>query len=83
MSALESSRALRDWLLAQPKRPTREEMARRYAGLLALPVVIGATRELNRAIERRWSPNGLDWIKRRAWQLIESGSVGAARGAGR
>jgi hypothetical protein len=70
MSDCNGARELQAWLWAQSKRPTREEMARRYAELLKRPLVVGQVRLLNEAIERRWSPSGLDYIKRRAWEIV-------------
>jgi hypothetical protein len=62
------------WLGGQERRPKRSEVAKHYADLIAEHRGhlgdINVT-PLNLAIMGRWSPSGLDWIKRRAWRLAE------------
>ena len=54
------------------KARTRRDLVQPYARLIRTDVVVHSpevVREINLAIIARWSPAGLDWIKREAWRI--------------
>lgn len=62
------------WLHLQVRRPTRVDVASRYAAMLT--TYWGRMGDLhctslNMAIANRWSMSGLQWIKMRAWSAAE------------
>lgn len=51
----------------------RNEMAEEYATLLiTAPANSEGWPLLNEAIIRRWSPSGLEYIKRQAWKIAQA-----------
>lgn len=49
---------------------TRRDVAKTYAILIQKGHKDFA--EINRAILKRWSPSGLEWIKKEAWKVVEA-----------
>jgi len=52
---------------------TRSEAAGVYAGaLLRLSMASAFWKDINEEVMQKWSPSGLEWIKRVAWKLAST-----------
>lgn len=63
------------WIMNEIADPamTRKEVARTYAILIDKGHKEFAG--INRAILKRWSPSGLQWIKTQAWRILNDSRV--------
>jgi len=60
----------------QDKRNNRKDIAPIYAYIISFSNVMNInTKKINQAILGRWSPYGLDFIKKHAWISIKNSTV--------